>query len=281
LYLPGSNQRALEKAKELPADALIFDLEDSVAPDVKSKARERVCDAVASGGYGRRMLAIRINSKETPWHESDLAAAVAVAAGPAAIVLPKVNSAEDMHAIERAFENQGVREDLELWAMIETSAGVLRAQEIAEASARLTTMIMGTNDLLVDLRAEHTPDRAPLSQALSLCILAARSTGKDILDGVYNDITDANGFETECSQGRRLGFDGKTLIHPRQLAPCNRVFSPSKKDIEQARRVIEAFEKAQLEEKGVATLDGRLVENLHAKNARRVLGLAAAIDSLD
>ncbi|MYW94483.1 CoA ester lyase [Amycolatopsis rubida] len=273
LYMPGANERALEKAKTLPADALILDLEDAVAPDAKEAARERVCAAV--GTYGSREVTIRVNGLDTEWHDADLRAAAA--AGPAAVVVPKVNSAAEVHNIERALELGGAPEHTKIWAMVETPVAMLHAEEIAGASERLTVLVMGTNDLAKELHAEFVPGRAPLLSGLSLCLLAARATGKVILDGVYNDVKDADGFEAECSQGRQYGFDGKTLIHPSQVEPCNRIFAPSAEEIDRSRRIIAAFEEASAEGRGVVTVDGRMIENLHVENARRVLALAEAI----
>jgi citrate lyase subunit beta / citryl-CoA lyase len=270
LYMPGANERALEKAKTLPADALILDLEDAVAPDAKVAARDRVCAAAASGEYGDREVTIRVNGIDTPWHADDLAAAGK--AGPAAVVVPKVNSADEVRAIAAALPGS-----VEIWAMIETPVAVLRCAEIAAASERLTALVLGTNDLAKEMLAEQVPGRGPLLGPLSMCVLAARATGKVILDGVYNDVRDAAGFELECRQGREFGFDGKTLIHPGQLEPCNRVFSPSAEDVERSRKIIDAFEAAQREGRGVVTVDGRMIENLHVDNAKRVLALASAI----
>lgn len=275
LYMPGANERALEKAKTLPADALILDLEDAVAPDAKAAARERVCAAV--GGYGSREVTIRVNGLDTPWHDADLRAAAQ--AGPAAVVVPKVNSAEEVHDIERALEVGGAPGHTKIWAMVETPTAMLHAERIASASERLTVLVMGTNDLAKELHAEFVPGRSPLLGGLSLCLLAARATGRMILDGVYNDVRDLEGFEAECRQGRRFGFDGKTLIHPGQIEPCNRIFAPSEEEIERARKIITAFEAAKADGRGVATVDGRMIENLHVANAERILSLADAIGS--
>ncbi|SNR28186.1 citrate lyase subunit beta / citryl-CoA lyase [Haloechinothrix alba] len=275
LYMPGANERALEKAKTLDADALILDLEDAVAPDSKEEARERVCSAAASGGYGSREVTIRVNGLDTEWHEADLRAAAE--AGPDGIVVPKVNSAAEVHTIERALEFTGAPDRTTIWAMIETPVAMLHAEEIAAASARLDVLVMGTNDLAKELHAEFVPGRTPLLGGLSLALLAARATGKTILDGVYNDVSDAEGFEAECLQGRQMGFDGKTLIHPGQLEPCNRVFAPSADEVAQARKIIDAFEEARAEGRGVVTVDGRMIENLHVDNARRILALSEAI----
>ncbi|MFG2140367.1 HpcH/HpaI aldolase/citrate lyase family protein [Streptomyces sp. NPDC048650] len=275
LYMPGANERALEKAKSLPADALILDLEDAVAPDAKADARERVAAAAASGAYGYRELAIRVNGPGTAWHDDDLRAAAA--AGPDAIVVPKVESAATVREVERALEAAGAPDRTAIWAMVETPRAMLDARAVAGASERLTVLVMGTNDLAKELHAEHVPGRAPLLTGLSLALLAARESGKAILDGVYNDVRDAAGFEAECVQGRQFGFDGKTLIHPSQVAPCNEVFAPSEAEVERARRIIDAFDLATREGRGVVTVDGRLIENLHVEDARRILALSAAV----
>jgi citrate lyase subunit beta / citryl-CoA lyase len=279
LYMPGANERALEKARTLAADALILDLEDAVAPDAKVEARDRVCAAACSDGYGRREIAIRVNGLDTAWHGDDLRAAAA--AGPDAILVPKVNSAADVHTIETALEAADAPDHVSIWAMLETPTAVLHAEEITTASDRLTVLVMGTNDLAKELHAAQVPGRGPLLHGLSTCLLATRLAGKVILDGVYNDIKDEVGFEAECVQGLDLGFDGKTLIHPSQLEPCNRVFAPSEDAIVQARRIILAFEEAEADGRGVVTVDGRMIENLHVDNARRALALADAIAELD
>ncbi|WP_163509250.1 HpcH/HpaI aldolase/citrate lyase family protein [Fodinicola acaciae] len=271
LYMPGANERALEKAKTLPADALILDLEDAVAPDAKEEARKRVCAAASSGDYGSREIAIRVNAADTEWHADDIAAAVA--AEPDAILVPKVNSADAVRTLARSLGSARTA----LWAMVETPEAMLNASAIASASERLTVLVMGTNDLANELHAEHVPGRAPLLTGLSLCLLAARAAGKVILDGVYNDVKDADGFAAECQQGREFGFDGKTLIHPSQIEPCNRIFAPSDAEVEKSRRIIEAFAEAQAAGRGVVTVDGRMIENLHVRNAERILALAKAI----
>ena len=278
LYMPGANERALTKAEDLPADALILDLEDAVAPDAKAEARDRACEAVASDRYGGREVTIRVNGIGTPWHDADLRAVAA--AGPAAVVVPKVDSADAVHAIEKGLEAAGAPDRTAIWAMIETPTAMLHAEEVSRASDRMTVLVMGTNDLAKELRAEHVPGRQPLLAGLGLSLLAARATGKVILDGVYNDIKDAEGFEAECVQGRQMGFDGKTLIHPSQLEPCNRVFAPTADEVDRARRVIEAFEQAEAEGRGVVTVDGRMVENLHVDQARRTLAVVAAIEAV-
>jgi citrate lyase subunit beta/citryl-CoA lyase len=274
--MPGANERALEKAKTLPADALILDLEDAVAPDSKVDARRRVCEAVAQNAYGHREVAIRVNGLDTPWHADDMAAAAE--AGPDAVLVPKVNSPAEVHAIERAMAKAPDR--TAIWAMIETPVAMLHAEDLARESDRLTVFVMGTNDLAKELRAEHVPGRAPLLTALSLALLAARATGKAILDGVYNDVRDLAGFEAECLQGRQFGFDGKTLIHPGQLEPCNRIFAPSDDEVARSRTIIDAFEEARRAGRGVVTVDGRMIEQLHVDSARRTLALASAIADL-
>jgi citrate lyase subunit beta/citryl-CoA lyase len=279
LYMPGANARALEKAKGIPADALILDLEDAVAPDAKQEARERVCAAAASGEYGRREVTIRVNGLDTQWHADDIRAVAR--AGPAAVVVPKINSADDVHAIERALEAGGAPEHTRIWAMVETPVAMLNCEQIAGASERLAVLVMGTNDLANELHAAHVPGRAPLLTGLGLCLLAARATGTVILDGVYNAIKDAEGFEAECLQGRQLGFDGKTLVHPTQVDPCNRIFAPSEDEVAEAREVIAAWDEAQAAGKGVVTVNGRMIENLHVDNARRALAQVAAIAALE
>jgi citrate lyase subunit beta / citryl-CoA lyase len=278
LYMPGANERALTKAEGLPADALILDLEAAVAPDAKAEARDRVCEAASSDRYGGREVTIRVNGIGTPWHDADLRAVAA--AGPAAVVVPKVDSADAVHAIEKGLEAGGAPDRTAIWAMIETPTAMLHAEEVSRASDRLTVLVMGTNDLAKELRAEHVPGRQPLLAGLGLSLLAARVSGKVILDGVYNDIKDAEGFEAECVQGRQMGFDGKTLIHPSQLEPCNRVFAPTADEVDRARRIIEAFEQAEAEGRGVVTVDGRMVENLHVDEARRTLAVVAAIEAV-
>ena len=279
LYMPGANERALEKAKGLPADAIIFDLEDAVAPDAKAEARDRVAAAVASGEYGRRELTIRVNGADTEWHADDVAAAAA--AGPAAVVVPKVGSVAEVAAIEAALEKAGAPDHTAIWAMVETPVAMLDAAAIAGASERLTVLVMGTNDLAKELHAEHVPGRAPLLTGLGLCLLAARATGKVILDGVYNDIKDPDGFEAECVQGRQMGFDGKTLIHPSQLEPANRVWAPAPEAVDDARALIATFEEGIAAGKGVVTHNGRMIENMHVDNARRLIALSEAIADLE
>lgn len=275
LYMPGANERALDKAKTLPADALILDLEDAVAPDAKVEARDRVCTAAASGEYGHREVAIRANGLDTEWFADDVAAIAQ--AGPDALLVPKVGSADDVRTIEAALERGGAPDRTRIWAMLETPSAVLHAAEIAGASDRLAVLVMGTNDLVKELQAEFVPGRAPLLPALAQCVLGVRAAGKVVLDGVFNDLDDADGFEAECVQGRQLGMDGKTLIHPKQLEPCNRVWAPTDDAVADAREVIAAFEQAQAEGKGVVTVNGRMIENLHVAQAERTVAVADAI----
>ena len=279
LYMPGANERALEKAKGLDADALILDLEDAVAPDAKAEARDRVCAAASSGEYGAKEVAIRVNGLTTEWHAADIAAAAQ--AGPAAVVVPKVDSVADVHAIEKGLEAGGAPDHTRIWAMVETPVAMLHAEAIAAASERLTVLVMGTNDLAKELRTGRATDRAPLLPHLATALLGAREAGRTILDGVYNDVRDPEGFLAEARQGKLLGFDGKTLVHPSQVDPANEVWAPSAEEIDDATRVIEAFAAATAEGRGVVTVDGRMIENLHVDNARRVLAVAAAISSLD
>jgi len=278
LYMPGANERALEKAQTIPADALILDLEDAVAPDAKPGARDRVCAAAASGLYGGREIAIRANGIGTPWHDDDLRAIAA--AGPAAVVVPKINSAAEVHQIAEALEAGGAPDHTMIWAMLETPIAMLHAEEICSSSERLAVLVMGTNDLAKELHATHVPGRAPLLSGLGLCLLAARAAGKVILDGVYNDIKDEAGFAAECRQGREMGFDGKTLIHPSQVDPCNAAFAPADDEVERAGRIIAAFTEAEADGRGVVTVDGRMIENLHVEEARRVLAIHEAITAL-
>lgn len=275
LYIPGANERALSKAGEIAADALILDLEDAVAPAAKVQARARVCELVGSGAFGAsRPVVIRVNAIGTEWHDADLEAAGH--AGPAAVLVPKVDSGSEVVALDQALNEAGAASSVALWAMLETPIAMLRAYEIASASARLTVLVMGTNDLAKELFASQLPGRAPLLASLSSCVVAARAAGRLILDGVYNDVRDLEGFEAECEQGRAFGFDGKTLIHPGQVESCNRAFSPTAEEVAFARRVIEAFEEAEQHGRGVVTVDGRMIENLHVATARRVLALADA-----
>ena len=273
LYMPASNERALEKAKGLPVDGLILDLEDAVGPDHKEVARENACAAAASGEYGHREVTIRVNGAGTQWHDADLAAACA--AGPDAVVVPKVGSAAQVRDLVAAMERHGAPDRTRLWAMVETPAAILDAAAIATASERLAVLVLGTNDLVKELGVRTVPGRGPLLTSLSLAVLAARAAGVAVLDGVWNDVRDLEGFEAECVQGRDLGFDGKTLVHPGQVEPCNAVFSPSAEEVEQARGILTAWEGA--DGAGVVVHEGRMVELLHVESARKVLALDEAV----
>ena len=274
LYMPGANERALEKAKGLDADALILDLEDAVAPDAKADARARVCAAAGSGEYGPREVTIRANGIGTQWHDADIAAIAT--SGAAAVVVPKVNRRDEVEQVAQALGAAGAPDDLAIWAMLETPEAVFNAADIA-SHPRLAVLVMGTNDLVKELQAEFVPGRAPLLFGLSACVTGARAAGKVILDGVFNTLDDAEGFEAECVQGRQFGFDGKTLIHPKQLEPANRVWAPSDDEVERSQVIIDAFEAAEAAGQGVVTVDGRMIENLHVEQARRVIAVAAAI----
>jgi len=274
--MPGANERALEKAKTIDADALILDLEDSVSPDAKEAGRANVCAAAQSGEYGHRELAIRVNSIGTQWHDDDIRAAAA--AGPDAILVPKVESAEQVQQLVAAIEASGAPDKTQLWAMIETPRALLHAEEIAAAHERLAVIVMGTNDIVNETYGLHVPGRNPVVlTSLAWTLLAVRAAGKVIIDGVYNDVKDAEGFDAEARQGREMGFDGKTLIHPSQVEPANTAFSPSEADIERAQGMIAAFEEAAAESKGVATYNGKMIEELHIRDARRILAYADAL----
>lgn len=274
LYMPGSNARALEKAATLPADALILDLEDAVAPDAKGLARTQVCAAVKDRRFGKREIVIRINGLDTDWGHDDMAAAAE--AGPDAILVPKVN---DLVDVEHAEQHMGDARAA-LWLMIETPQAIFHANEIAGAGGRLACLVMGTNDLVKELRAQHTPGREALLASLNLAVLAARAHGLTVIDGVYNEIADTAGFEAVCRQGRAMGFDGKTLIHPSQIEGANRIFAPDPGEIARARAILAAFEKPENKGKGAIALDGRMVELLHAEIAKQTVALAEAIEAL-
>jgi citrate lyase subunit beta/citryl-CoA lyase len=276
--MPGANERALEKAKTIDADALILDLEDSVAPDAKAQGRENVVAAVKSGEYGHRELAIRVNSIGTEWHADDVAAAAA--AGPDAILVPKVESAEQVRDLVATLVSAGAPDHTQLWAMIETPRAILHAEDIAAAHERLTVIVMGTNDIVNETYGLHVPGRNPVVlSALSTTLIAVRAAGKVVIDGVYNDVRNEEGFAAEATQGREMGFDGKTLIHPSQVGPCNEAFSPSEADIERAQGLIAAFDEAKASGAGVATYNNKLVEELHVRDAKRVLAFAQALAS--
>jgi citrate lyase subunit beta/citryl-CoA lyase len=277
--MPGANARALDKARSLPADGFILDMEDAVSPDAKELARQQIVEQITQGGYGSRELIIRVNGLSTPWGKEDVAAVANI--GASAILFPKVESSEEVHAAVEALNEAGASHDLPIWIMAETPRGILHIDAIAGASERLVAIVMGTSDLAKELRVRHTPDRIGFITALSLCVMAARAYNLDILDGVYLDLNDEAGFRSACEQGRDMGFDGKTLIHPKQLSVANEVFAPTEKDVENARTIIEAWDQAKREGKGVAVVNGKLVENLHVEEARRVLAVNEAIQVMD
>ncbi|HRD66865.1 MAG TPA: CoA ester lyase [Candidatus Competibacter sp.] len=279
LYMPGSNARALDKARTLPADGYIFDLEDSVAPDAKETAREQTCAAVKAGGYGMRELTIRVNGLSTPWGHDDVAAAAR--SGAHAIVIPKVESADVVRQVENIMNGAGAPDGMAIWCMMETPRGMLEAPAITVASPRLACLVMGTSDLAKDLNCAHTRERLPMLTSLGLCLLAARASGLAILDGVYLDLNDDEGFEHSCKQGAEFGFDGKTLIHPKTVAVANRVFAPSADAVAWSRKIIAAHAEAVAQGKGVVVVDGKLIENLHVESARRLVALADAIAALE
>ena len=278
LYMPGSNARAMEKARELPADGVILDLEDAVAPDAKAKARELIIAALKQGGFGRREVIVRINGLDTPWWQDDLAVA---AANPDAILVPKVSGPEPLREVAKHLVGVRAEARVGIWAMMETPLAMLNARDIAavarDAGSRLAGFVMGTNDLAKDTRARLLPGRAPMLPWLMTCIAAARAYSIDIVDGVYNELGNAEGFAAECRQARDLGFDGKTLIHPQQIGPCNEAFSPTADEVAWARKIIGAFELPENVSKGVIQVDGRMVERLHADMAQRTVAIADAI----
>jgi citrate lyase subunit beta / citryl-CoA lyase len=282
LYMPGSNARALEKAKSIPADALILDLEDAVAPEAKETARVQVCAAVKAGGYGHRELVIRVNALDTPWGKADIEAAAAAA--PDAILLPKPGTGADIVRATEALAHAGAPDKTRLWAMIETPLAILNVADIASASqrrgARLSCFVLGLNDLVKETRADLSSNRRPALYWLTAALTAARAYGLDALDGVYNNFRDAEGYKRECVHGRRLGFDGKTLIHPDQVAVANEVFAPPEAEVDFARKIIAAFAQPESKGKGVITVEGRMVELLHAEMAARTVAIAEAIERM-
>ncbi|MFS2009668.1 CoA ester lyase [Azospirillum sp. CT11-132] len=278
LYMPGSNARALEKGRSLPADGLILDLEDAVAPDAKAMARDTIAAALSAGGYGGRELIVRVNGLNTPWGYDDLR--MAAASGADAVLLPKVESADAVRQAEAVLRAAGAPAGQTIWCMMETPLGILNAKEIAGASPAVGALVLGTSDLAKDLHAAHTAQRLPMITSLGLCLLAARAYGLAVLDGVHLDLNDEECFAASCLQGRELGFDGKTLIHPKTIAACNAAFAPDDEEIAQAHRIIAAHAEAAAAGKGVVLVDGKLVENLHVENARRLVTLAEAIAKL-
>jgi citrate lyase subunit beta / citryl-CoA lyase len=281
LYMPGSNARAIEKARTLPADAVILDLEDSVAPDAKAAARQQVMYAVTAGSFGAREVIVRINGLDTQWWLDDLNAVAK--ARPDAVLVPKVSSPDHLEDVAERLVDISADQKIRVWAMMETPLAMLNARDIAAAArdveTRLAAFVMGTNDLAKETRAKITPGRAAMLPWLMNCVAAARAFGLDIIDGVYNDLADADGFARECSEAREMGFDGKTLIHPNQIAPCNAAFSPSAEEVAQAQKIIAAFDLPENRDKGVVQLEGRMVERLHAEMARRTVAIAQAIEA--
>ncbi len=276
LYMPSSNAKALQKAKSIPCDAIIFDLEDAVAPDAKPAAREQAVAAATSGEYGSRELTIRCNGLTTPWGTDDIAAAGA--ARPSAVVIPMVSSTAELDEVAAGLDAAGGTETM-IWAMVETPTAIFDVRAIA-SHPRVAVLVMGTNDLAKEILAPLVPGRGNLTSYLATAVLAAREAGKVILDGVYNDIADAEGFAAECRQGVEMGFDGKTLIHPTQVDPANAAWSPTAEEVELSRRVIAAYTEAEAEGRGVITVDGKMIEHLHVANARRVLAITDAIAAI-
>ncbi|MFV0495701.1 HpcH/HpaI aldolase/citrate lyase family protein [Mycobacterium sp.] len=278
LYLPGDKARALEKGRTLPADVLIFDLEDAVGPDAKAQSRRSVCEAVESGGYGHRELVVRINGLGTDWYDDDLSAAAN--SGADAILVPKVETGAQVRALAAGLAAVGAPEPMRLWAMVETPKAFLHIEELASADDRLAALVVGTNDLINELHGLHVPGRGPVVPALALAVLGARAAGKTVLDGVFNAIGDDAGFNAEARQGRELGFDGKTLIHPSQIDPANAVFGPSETEVADAVRIVAAYERARVAGRSVITVDGRMIESLHVREAQRIRALAEQIAEL-
>jgi citrate lyase subunit beta / citryl-CoA lyase len=282
LFMPGSNARALEKARNLPADVLILDLEDSVAPDAKANAREQIAQAIAAGGFGKREVLIRVNTFDSPWWIDDLT--MAGKARPDGILVPKVSSVEDLHHIDRCLSDVGAPSSIRIWVMIETARGVLHAEELAVASRdldrRLDGFVFGPNDISRETRIKMQPGRAAMIPMITHCILAARAHGLEIIDGPYSDISNIDGFALECAQARDLGFDGKTLIHPSHIVTCNAIFTPPAEEVAEARKIIAAFEQPENASRGAIQLDGRMVERLHAEVARRTIEIADAIAAM-
>lgn len=280
LYMPGSNPRALEKARSLPADGLILDMEDSVAPDAKQIAREQIGAALAEGGYGHREIMVRINALSTEWGEQDIAAICAFETAPDAVLIPKIDTAADVVAAIAAFEKAGIADSVDMWIMAETPLCIMNIADIAAAHPRLTGMVMGTSDLSKDTGVRHTRDRLGFITALNLCVYASRANGLQIIDGVQLELDNEELLAYSCEQGRDLGFNGKSLIHPKQIAAANTAFAPSEEEVASAKTIIAAFEEAQADGKGVVVVNGRLVENLHVEEAQRQLALADAIAAM-
>ena len=275
LYMPGSNARALEKGRGLAADGLILDLEDSVAPDAKERARSQITDALNEGGYGHRELIVRVNAMDTPWGKEDIAAMAT--SGAHGILLTKVDSAAMVQEAEALMAASNAPDDMTIWTMMETPLGILHSEEIAFSSPRMEAFVLGTSDLAKDLHCAHTRERLPLITSLELCMLAARAAGIAVIDGVHLDLADDEGFEYSCRQGQEMGFDGKTLIHPKTIEMANNVYAPSEDDLQWSRTIIAAHGQAEKEGQGVIVVEGKLIENLHVENAKRLVAMADAI----
>ncbi len=282
LFMPGSNARALEKARNLPADGLVLDLEDSVAPDAKAKARDQIAQVVAAKGFGKREVLIRINALDTPWWREDVA--MAAQARPDGILVPKISSVSDLDSVAARLAESGAEASLAVWAMIETARAVLHAEELAATAragkTRLAGFVFGPNDISRETRIKMLPGRTTMIPMITHCVLAARAGGIEILDGPYSDFSNVEGFAAECRQARDLGFDGKTLIHPGQIQACNAIFTPPAEEVAQARRIIAAFEMPENASRGAISLDGQMVERLHAEMARRTIAIADAIAAM-
>lgn len=278
LYMPGSNTRALEKGRALAADALILDLEDAVAPDAKAEARTNIVAALREGGYGNREIIVRVNGADTDWGRDDIAAMAT--SGADAILLPKVETGDAVRAAEAAMEAAGAPASMRLMCMMETPAGMLHAEDIAFSTPRLAAFVMGTSDLAKDLHCAHTRDRLPMITSLGLCMLAGRAAGIAIIDGVHLDLADDEGFAASCEQGLELGFDGKTLIHPKTIDKANQVFAPSDDEIEWSKTIIAAHAEAEKAGQGVVVVEGKLIENLHVESAKRLVEMADAIKAM-
>lgn len=279
LYMPGANVRALEKARTLACDAIIMDLEDSVSPDAKKQARINVANALKAGGYGKREVVVRVNALDTTWGYKDIV--MAATSGAHAVLVPKTESAHAVRQVEHIMEESGAPETMEIWCMIETPRGVLRTELIASASNRVSCLVMGTSDLAKDLHAHHTRERIPMVMSLGHCLIVARAFGLSILDGVHLDLLDNEGFTQSCLQGVDFGFDGKTLIHPKTIAKANEIFGPSEAEVAWSKNIIAAFDLARKKGDGVVVIDGKLVENLHIAEARRVVKMAERIKELE
>jgi citrate lyase subunit beta/citryl-CoA lyase len=279
LYMPGANERALEKGKSLPADVLIMDVEDGVAPEAKADARVRIVAILEGGGYGEREIGVRINGAGTEWHEDDIDAIARSRAN--IVVIPKVETPEMVHAVAKRMEKAGAPAEMQIWCMIETARGVLSVDAIASADPRVGALLIGSADLTKDLRARHTPDRSPLITSIQMVVLAARANGLTVLDSPFFDLSDDDGFLESCRQGRDFGFDGKTLLHPKTIAGANAAFGPSEDEIAWAHRITAAHDDALAEGKGVTLVDGQLVEGLHVAEAQRLVALADRIASME